>query len=472
MVALAVPTPPPVQEVHINYEVYGGALEMMAARDIEVCMDGPAGTGKTVAALQKLHLTNWKYPGAWTFVTRKTNTNLTGSALATFRKYVIHPAERVKWFGGSREKPPGYMYPNGPDPSHPYEEGSFLAVFGMDKSEKVKSWEFDRGLFNEATEGTLDDIEFLRSRLRNGKTAYHQLLLDCNPSFPAHFLNQRMNEGRTRRILSRHQDNPRYFDRKTGEWTAEGKEYIEGILGGLTGVRRSRFLLGLWAIAEGAVYEDEWDEARNVIPRFEIPRDWPRYLVLDFGFNNPFVCQWWAMHDDELYCYREIYMSHRIVEDQVRDIKKAAGWKPDKRGSEMLTEHGDPLPRAVICDHDAEDRATFERHSGLYTIAATKSISDGIQAVKARLRAGANNKARMYFLENGLVELDPWLVKEKKPVCTTQEFESYIWDRRMGRAQGEEPVDADNHGMDCCRYMAAQFDLKPRSTITYGPQMF
>ena len=31
-------------------------------------------------------------------------------------------------------------------------------------------------------------------------------------------------------------------------------------------------------------------------------------LMVDFGYTNPFTCQWWAMdHDGRLYLYREIF---------------------------------------------------------------------------------------------------------------------------------------------------------------------
>ncbi len=47
-----------------------------------------------------------------------------------------------------------------------------LVVNGLDKPGKVKSWEFDLVYINEATECTVDDIESVRSRLRNGKMPY------------------------------------------------------------------------------------------------------------------------------------------------------------------------------------------------------------------------------------------------------------------------------------------------------------
>lgn len=442
-----------VEEIRIPAPTFrGGNLALGACRDLEVCLDGPAGTGKTVAALYKVHLLLTLYPGAKALVARKTNVALAGSAMATFRD-MLDPRENVVYYGGSKVRPAAYQYPN----------GSTMIVSGLDRPEKIKSFEFDIAYINEATEVTLDDWEFVRSRLRHGVLPYHQLIADVNPVEPTHWLNQRMNEGHTTRLLSRHEDNPRYYDANTGAWTDEGYRYIEEVLGGLTGVRLARLRYGIWSAAEGTVYEDSWDRARNVIDRFPIPDEWPRYLAVDFGYTHPFVCKWYAMDNDgRLICYREIYMTKRLVEDHAKDIRKYSRWGQSG---------GDPLPREIICDHNAEDRATLERHLGLRTMPAHKSVSDGIQAVASRLRAAGDGKPRLMYFRDALVERDPELAALKKPLCTIDEFEVYVWDTRNGAKTGDKPVKENDHGLDCTRYMCARFDLKPLS-VGYSQRVY
>lgn len=430
-------------------ELRGASLELGSCRDLEVCLDGPAGTGKTYGGLYKVHVSLLRYPGAKALVARKTNTALAGSAIATYRE-MLDPREGVRYFGGNKVKPAAFEYPN----------GSTIIVNGLDKPDKVKSWEFDIALINEATECEEEDIEFVRSRLRHGKLPYHQLIMDVNPSYPTHWLNIRMNEGRTKRLLSRHEDNPRFFDIKANDWTREGHEYIFGTLGGLTGVRLSRLRYGMWAASDGTVYEDAWDPHRNIIKRFEIPKSYPRYLCIDFGYTHPFVCKWYAEDPDgRLICYREIYRTKRLVEDHAKDILIASKWfhlLPTKHPlhRDRPPEDADPLPREVIADHDAEDRATFETHAKLYTTKAKKSVSDGIQAVTARLRPSGDGKPRLLYFRDALVERDPDLAKMKKPTCSIEEFDSYIW--KPGK---EEPVKENDHGMDTDRYMVAHKDL-------------
>jgi len=429
-------------------ELRGNNLALGWCRDREACLDGPAGTGKTVAALYKIHVLLSRYPGSRALVTRKTNVALAGSALVTYRENILHNRTDIRWFGGSKAEPAAYRYPN----------GSEMIVNGLDKPEKVLSSEFDWGYINEATECEQEDAEFVRMRLRprtySPEVPYRQLIMDVNPDAPTHWLNQRMNEGRTTRLLSRHEDNPRYWNAATQDWTEEGHEYIFGILEGLTGVRYARYRLGLWVAAEGTVYEDSWDRARNMINRFPIPQEWPRYLCVDFGFTNPFCCKWYARDDDgRLYCYREIYYTKRLVEDHAKQIKALSRWGQDG---------GDPLPREIICDHDAEDRATLERHLGMRTMPAHKSVRDGIQATAARYRPAGDGKPRLMHFRDALVERDPDLARQKKPTCTIEEPESYVWAESPTGIK-EEPVKEDDHGMDTDRYMVARFDLKPLS---------
>lgn len=432
-------------------ELRGNNLALGWNSDREVCLDGPAGTGKTVAALYKIHRLLSEYPGTRALVARKTNTALAGSAMVTYRDNIRRDRTDIRWFGGNKIEPAAFKYPN----------GSEMIVNGLDKPEKVQSAEFDWAYINEGTECDLADIEFVRMRLRPRTGApfvpYRQLILDCNPGAPGHWLNARMNDGITTRLVSRHQDNPRYFDLATNDWTAEGSEYVFGVLGGLTGVRLARYRYGQWAAAEGTVYENSYDRAKNVIKRFPIPETWPRWMSLDFGYTHPFVCKWYAEDEDgRYYCYREIYMTRRLVEEHARKIKELSRW--GEKG-------GDPLPRAIFADHDAEGREVFTKYTGLYTTPAHKAVAEGIQAMAERLRPAGDGKPRLMYFEDCLVERDQELANAKKPTCTIEEFDSYVWDTRAGQKKGDVPVKEFDHGMDADRYLCAK-DIRP-SEVAY-----
>jgi phage terminase large subunit len=91
-------------------------------------------TGKTFGCLWRLHLAALKYPGMRALMVRKTQEDLTASAVVTYRERVLASGEwGVVPFGGSKFKPAAFGYPN----------GSQILVGGLDKADKVMSRDYD-----------------------------------------------------------------------------------------------------------------------------------------------------------------------------------------------------------------------------------------------------------------------------------------------------------------------------------------
>jgi hypothetical protein len=433
------PPPPP------RYVPRGACKALFAARDPEVLLSGPAGTGKSRACLERLHAVAQAHPGMRGLIVRKTQASLGNTALVTWREHVIPDelaAGRVTYYGGSPEKPPQYRYSN----------GSRVELGGMDRASKVMSSEYDVIYVQEAIELVEDDWEALTTRLRNGRAPNQQIIADTNPDRPTHWLRQRADRGVTTLLESRHEDNPRLFD-DDGRATEQGRVYLSR-LDALTGPRHARLRRGLWVAAEGVIYE-EYDPAVHLVDRFAPPDTWTRWWAVDFGFVNPFVWQDWAEDGDgRLFLVREIYHTRRLVEDHAKQILAAVR---DSDG-----EWVEPRPRAIVCDHNAEDRATLERHLGMSTVAATKTVSDGIQAVQARLRPVGDGRPRLFLMRDAVVERDSELVEARKPASTAEEITGYVWDTGAGKALKEVPLKVDDHGMDAKRYLVAERDLGAR----------
>ncbi|MEV7140757.1 phage terminase large subunit [Streptomyces tauricus] len=438
------------QDAIIRYEPRGAAQDLFKARESEVFMAGPAGTGKSLASLFRLHLVALHNPDMRGLIFRKTAVSLGSTTLVTWEKKVIADALArgiVKWFGGSAREAPGYRYSN----------GAKIDVAGMDKPEKIMSAEYDLVFGDEATELTLTDWESVGTRLRNGRLSWQQQMAACNPSAPTHWIKQRCDQGTARMLVSRHSDNPAYVN-ADGSYTDVGAAYFAK-LDALTGVRKLRLRDGTWAAAEGLIY-DEFDEAVHLVDPFKIPDTWTRWITVDFGFTNPAVIQWWAEDPDgRLYLYREIYHTRRLVEDLARQAK-ALMQHPSGQWRE-------PRPRAVICDHDAEDRATLEKHLGMSTTAATKSVSPGIQAVQARLKKADDGRPRFFIVRGALVERDSALDEAKKPCSTEEEITGYVWAVKPNGVTPEVPLKENDHGMDAGRYMVAERDLGGRTRLRW-----
>jgi PBSX family phage terminase large subunit len=425
----------------IRFEVRGAARTFLAAHDREVLLSGPAGSGKTVVALMKLHLAALQHPGLRGLIIRQTQTSLTSTTLNTFRELVAKEAivaGIVRWYGGSASRPAAYRYSN----------GSELTVGGLDRGpDKFLSAEVDRIFIDEAVQISETSLETLITRLRGKADTYKQVTLATNPSSPSSWLFQRAARGATRMLYSTHKDNP-YLTHPDGTLTPAGMDYMAK-LDGLSGVRRKRLLDGIWCTAEGIIYES-YDPAIHVVDRFPIPEGWPAWVSVDFGFNHPFVAQVWREDGDgRLFLVGEIFKTGVLVEDHARQLKSMLAQMKIR-------------PRAVICDHDAEDRATLEKHLGMGTSPAKKTVSDGIQAVQSRLRVQPDGKPRLFIMRDAVVKRDPALVDASRPASTEEEFPSYVWAVRPGGNLKEEPLKEMDDGMDALRYMVAERDLGAR----------
>lgn len=412
-------------------------------------------THNTFGALQKLHGLMMKYPNARALMVRKSYKALIPSALASYYNKVLPkpPGTKgcpVEVYGGG--KPDWITYPN----------GSRIILGGLDNPEKVLSSEYDYIFVPQAEELTLHDWEQLKSRNtgRAGNVPYSQMIGDCNPDVPTHWI---LNRQALTVFHFRHTDNPMLFKRNSRSelvlddegqpvMTEQGERTMR-VLNSLSGVRYKRGVLGLWVGAEGQVYED-FDQQIHVVDSIKPQPYWRKFRVFDFGYNHAFVCQFWALdHDDVLYLWKEIYMTGRTVKQHVEGIRGVPGIRQLSYGHDF---------EANICDWDAEDRATLEEMLNIETTAADKRISTGIEAVQNRLRSGGNGKPRIIFARDAINEIDDELDMKYQPTHTIEEFPAYVWRKLKDGAEqtskDETPVKQADHGMDAMRYMVAYLD--------------
>lgn len=465
-----------------RYSPRGACKEIFQRKDAEVLISGPAGTGKSRACLEKILMVCLATPNVRALIVRKTLSSLGSTALVTWRNHVAKislSVGDVVYYGGSREEAPQYRFKN----------GSTITIGGMNHPDRIMSSEYDIIYVQEATELLIDDLEALNTRLRNWQIGFQQLIMDCNPAGETHWLKQRCNNGKTRLIESRHEDNPVLFDEITTpdgvtyKLTEKGTVYISK-LDNLTGVRKARLRHGLWVSAEGQIYE-EFDPAYHVLEweydedgnRLDLPHEWERYWVIDFGIVHPFVCKWYALDEEGIaYMYREIYMTDRTIAEhavtimeQVTRVETVRWYNHfdrvwHEREEVIWTE---PKPTAIICDHDLQARRTFEKATGLGTTAALKDVAEGIDLTKERWKLrGDQKEARLYYMDDCLVERDPQLVEKMYPTCSKEEVSSYVWKKSPDGRTKQEPVKLHDDGMDTDRYLTMHLDFKGKARAT------
>ena len=351
---------------------------------------------------------------------RKTRESMTNSTVLFMDRGVIGRDDGIRFFSSKSR--------------FEYDNGSILAYGGMkneEQREQIRSIGQDGSVdicwMEEANKFTEDDFNEVLARMRGTAAPWRQVILSTNPDAPTHWIKKRLIDGGEATVYySGALDNPH---------NPEG--YVDQ-LQRLTGVLKSRLVDGKWVQAEGAIY-DGFDESIHLIDPFRIPDDWRVICSIDFGYTNPFVCQWWAIdHDERMYLYREIYMTRRTVRVHAKKIHELTDCKVEM----------------VVADHDAEDRATLEENE-IYTDIADKRVSPGIQAVQERLKVQPDGKPRLFVMRGATVEEDWRLVDEKRPTSTLDEFSAYVWNDKVAK---DEPLKINDHGMDAMRYAVMYLD--------------
>lgn len=424
----------------MKVKLRGGNKDLVESKDHEVILSGPAETGKTFAACVKAHMICSMVPGAQGAMVRKTAASLNGTVVRTFNRIIRNTP--VKIFGG--ETPSRYIYPN----------GSSIWLGGMDNPNRVLSAERDFIYTCQTEELTLDDWEMLVTRCtgRGAVIESPQLFGDCNPAGSMHWIRQRAKEGKLRLLISKHKDNPTLFDDE-GWITAQGKQSLSA-LKALTGVRRKRLLDGIWATAEGAVY-DNFDPEIHV--KVRDPNDFVRFkLAMDEGFTNPQVNLLIGEDGDKRWhIFKEYYVTGQL---ETTIVAQAARWFKDVRTA--LPDLRGTLP--VSCEKCAVDNAA----AGL--IAALNAA--GVYAIggKGALTDSSYNTARGYISGISKIQVRLAVAKDGKPRLTVDpsctntinEFESYVW--KEGK---DVPEDENNHSMGALRYLE---DVEAQATGAFS----
>jgi len=80
-------------------------------------------------------------------------------------------------------------------------------------------------------------------------------------------------------------------------------------LDGLPDQLRRAWRDGDWDIIAGQVFS-EWINATHVVEPFEVPREWPVWIAMDWGVNAPFSVGWYAQDfEGRTFLTRELYLN-------------------------------------------------------------------------------------------------------------------------------------------------------------------
>jgi PBSX family phage terminase large subunit len=201
-----------------------------------------------------------------------------------------------------------------------------------------------------------------------------------------------------------------------------------------SGVFFKRYILGLWVLAEGIIYDMFSDKIHKVLT---IDRDYTQYYVsCDYGTQNPTTFSLWGFFDGVWYKVKEYYY----------DGRKTGKQKTDEEYYQDLVEFvGDVSIRSIIIDPSAASFiATIKKH-GKFTVKKAKNdVIEGIRNMATALR-------------QSMVKFNDCCNE------TFREFSSYIWDEKAAQRGEDKPIKQNDHAMDADRYFVNTILFKGKS---------
>lgn len=237
-----------------------------------------------------------------------------------------------------------------------------------------------------------------------------KLWMNCNPASPMHWLKKNwIDRAKEKNLLYIH-----FTMNDNASLSEHTKERYRNMY---SGVFYDRYILGLWAIAEGLVYP----MYSNTVPTLE--REYTRYYVsMDYGIQNPTAMILWGLSGYTWYAVKEYYHSGRETGQQKTD----ADYYEEL---ERLTE-GLPI-RNLIIDPSASSFIALVNQKHRFRVwKAHNQVVPGIQRVAQCLT-------------------DRKILINDCCKRTIQEFGLYSW--QSGTIE-DAPIKENDHAMDAVRY--------------------
>jgi PBSX family phage terminase large subunit len=202
------------------------------------------------------------------------------------------------------------------------------------------------------------------------------------------------------------------------------------------GIFYKRYILGLWVLAEGIIY-DMFNKDEHVVPTEN--RQYSKYYVaIDYGTQNPTVFGLWGKYQNTWYKVKEYHYEGRKESKQRTD---------DEYSKDLKEFVGSLRVKGVIVDPSAASFIAQLRKDRFNVIKAKNGVEDGIRNV-----ATALNKK--------LIQYNDCCIE------TFREYSSYIWDAKAADRGEDKPVKQNDHHMDSDRYFVNTVLFVPKASLS------
>lgn len=275
-------------------------------------------------------------------------------------------------------------------------------------------------------------VDMIDTRLSN---PWSMGFASMNPSFPSHKIKQWIDyaEAGDSNYYSLHftlDDNP-YVD----------ESYKDRIKNSLSGLFYKRNYLGLWCLAEGAVF-DFFDKNIHVVKK--PPRSAEYWIAgIDYGVSNAFACLLVGVSTG---MYTQTGKCLWVEKEYYWDSRKTGRQKTNSEFANDVQEFLEPYAvKGIYIDPSAASMKLELQRRGIHVIPANNDVYNGIQIMTSEMAKG-----NLYVC--------------KECINLIKEIEGYVWDTKKSEKGEDEPVKKADHATDALRYVLASHKV-----TTYDP---
>jgi len=387
-------------------------------KDGIVC-DGSVRAGKTV--VMSLSYVMWAMDDF-----EDENFGMAGKTIGSFRRNVIRPLKRMLKSRGYSVK--DHRADNYLTVSFRGKTNYFYIFGGKDESSQdlIQGITLAGMFFDEVAlmpESFVSQAE-ARCSIDGSKYWYN-----CNPASPYHWFKENYNDNLEEKNLIRlhftMEDNPSLSARVINRYKRM-----------FTGVFYKRFILGLWVLAEGVIY-DAFNHDDHVVPTEE--RRYSEYYVsIDYGTQNPTTFSLWGKHRDTWYKVKEYFHDGRNSGKQKTDVEYSKDLKEFTKGIRV---------KSVIVDPSASSFIAQLKKDRFNVTKAKNEVLDGIRNMQTAL------SEKMILFNDCCIE-------------TFREFSSYVWDKKASDRGEDKPVKQFDHALDADRYFIQTILFAPKARVS------
>jgi PBSX family phage terminase large subunit len=244
---------------------------------------------------------------------------------------------------------------------------------------------------------------------------------NCNPDSPSHWFKKNwIEKAESKKLL--------YLHFTMDDNLSLSEDIKERYRGLYVGVFFKRFILGLWVVAEGAIY-DMFSEELNCYDK--LPKRIETYsdpvVAIDYGTTNPLAALLCIDDDTKLFIESEYYFNSRAEGYQKTDeqyLDDIDAWLQKTLGTNSYPQ--------LIVDPSAASFIIAARTRGYRVKEADNTVLDGIRQTATLL-------AKRILLIN----------KQCKNLI--REILGYVWDDNS-KVEREKPLKMNDHAVDAMRY--------------------